>query len=322
MIRINIPFRLHITLIAMHDCSYRKNGGIGLGVDIGCTLVAKKSLKTTIKVNGVCNDLKKISDIEKLVESISLGRKFCNKTNIIINGDIYFHSGLGAGTALTLACIEAAFLINEIDYDIAEIKALSGRGGTSGIGVSSYFNGGFILDLGHEASNTPHQPSHFVTNHNLPISLNKVPFNFDNLFYLLPIEAPLIHGECEKEFFNKNTPIDTKSVYETCYLSIFGVLASVIECNLKQFSESIDAIQGMAWKSLEIERAGKIVKSLMHELKELKCLSVGMSSLGHGIFFILNNFKDLDKVTSLALTNHCKLIPLVPSNNGRVIEIV
>jgi beta-ribofuranosylaminobenzene 5'-phosphate synthase len=306
----------------MHNCSYRKNGGIGLGVDTGCTLVAKDSLKTTIKVNGTCNDLNKIADIEALVESISLAREFCNKTEIIIDGDIYFHSGLGAGTAITLACIEAAFLINEVDYDVDEIKALSGRGGTSGIGVNSYFSGGFILDLGHEASNTKHEPSHFVTNHNLPISLNKVPFNFNNLFYLLPLESPLVHGECEKEFFNKNTPIDIQNVYETCYLSIFGVLASVIEGNLNKFSESIDAIQNTAWKALEIKRAGNTVKSLIHELKELKSLSVGMSSLGHGIFFILNDINYLDKVKDLALKESCKLIPLTPSNNGRVIKIV
>ncbi|WP_448250276.1 beta-ribofuranosylaminobenzene 5'-phosphate synthase family protein [Thalassotalea agariperforans] len=322
MIRINVPFRLHITLIAMHACSFRKNGGIGLSVNSGCNLTAKKSLTTSIKCNGFVNNPRKLSEIETLVNKISINRNFTNKAEITINGDIYFHSGLGAGTAITLACIEAAFIINNIDYEISDIKSLSCRGGTSGIGVNSYFCGGFILDLGHVADNTEHKPSSFVANHKLPITLNQVPFHFENLFFILPLEPPLVYGENEKEFFDNNTPIKENKAHEICYLSIFGVLASVIERDLNKFSDAINAIQNTEWKSLEIQRAGNVVTSLISELKILNCCSIGMSSLGHGIFFILKDIKNLHEIEKLAQAKKCKLIPLSPSNRGRVIEIV
>lgn len=322
MIRIKVPFRLHITLIAMHDCSYRKNGGIGLSVNSGCTLTATSSLTTTIENNGFVNNLEKLSDIEALVNKIAVERNLAHKPKITINGDIYFHSGLGAGTAITLACIEALFLVNDIDYNVSEIKYLSERGGTSGIGVNSYFCGGFILDLGHVADNIEHKPSRFVTDHKIPVALNQVPFIFENLFFILPLEPPLIHGESEKEFFSSNTPINKNKAYETCYLSIFGVLASVIEGDLNKFSKAISDIQQTEWKSLEIQRAGSVVISLISELKKYACLSIGMSSLGHGVFFILEDLDELSNIEGLAQSKNCKLIPLTSSNNGRVIEIV
>lgn len=322
MVRINIPFRLHITLIAMHQCSYRKNGGIGLSVNTGCLLTVIPDTKTSIKVNGDCNDFEKLSDIESLLRSIVTQKNFTKKPKINIEGDLYFHSGLGVGTAITLACIEAVFLINDTIYNIEDIKSHSRRGGTSGIGVNSYFTGGFLLDLGHASDQSPHNPSRYADNNSLPISLKTVPFFFENLYFILPTNAPLICGKNEQEFFQTNTPIDAKKAYETCYLSIFGVLASVVEQNLHQFDKSITSIQKTNWKSLEIERAGDTVKNLMSNLKDLKCKSIGMSSLGNGIYFILNSDSDFNKVNDLAKESNCKLLSLTPSNNGRVIEIV
>lgn len=306
----------------MHHCSYRKNGGIGLSVNTGCLLTATPDTKTSININGYCNDFEKISDIENLLEYLVTQKHFAKKPKINIDGDLYFHSGLGVGTAITLACIEATFLINDTVYNIQDIKIHSRRGGTSGIGVNSYFTGGFILDLGHASDQSPHTPSRYVDNHSLPISLKTVPFFFENLYFLLPTSTPLTCGKNEQEFFQKNTPIDATKAYETCYLSIFGVLASVFEQNLHQFDKSIASIQKTSWKSLEIERAGDTVKNLMSSLKNLRCKSIGMSSLGNGIYFILNTGSDFNKVNDLAKQNNCKLLSLSPSNNGRVIEIV
>jgi len=306
----------------MHQCSYRKNGGIGLSVNTGCLLTAIPDTTTSINIKGYCNDFEKISNIKTLLESIVTLKHFTKKPNINIDGDLYFHSGLGVGTAITLACIEAAFLINDTIYNIEDIKSHSRRGGTSGIGVNSYFTGGFLLDLGHASDHSPHNPSRYTNNHSLPISLKTVPFFFENLYFILPTDTPLICGKTEQKFFQENTPIDATKAYETCYLSIFGVLASVVEQNLHQFDKSITSIQKTNWKHLEIERAGDTVKSLMSSLKALQCKSIGMSSLGNGIYFILNTSSDFEKVSNLAIQKNCKLLSLNPSNNGRVIEIV
>jgi len=322
MILINVPFRLHITLIAMHQCSYRKNGGIGLSVSTNCQLSAVGAAKNTVSANGYCNDYDKLNSICDVIENLMIKKSLDTKAKIVINGDLYFHSGLGVGTAITLACIEAVFLLNMQKYNELEIQELSGRGGTSGIGINSYFSGGFLLDLGHETNKSAHTPSRYIQNTVPPLNIKTVPFLFDDLYMLIPLDLPTTSGEDERRFFEENTPIRAEKAYEASYLSIFGVLASVYESNRCKFSESIKDIQNTYWKSIEIERAGSIVKSLMSKLSELYCHSIGMSSLGNGVYFLLNQSDDISKVKLLSEEFNCKLLKLVPCNDGRSIEVV
>ncbi|MGK0235711.1 MAG: beta-ribofuranosylaminobenzene 5'-phosphate synthase [Psychroserpens sp.] len=322
MVLINVPFRLHITLIAMHKCSYRKNGGIGLSVNTNCQLIAEEAEQNTISTNGYCNDDDKLKSICDVIESITIKRSLDIRAKFVISGDLYFHSGLGVGTAITLACIEAVFLLNKQKYNELDIKKLSGRGGTSGIGINSYFSGGFLLDLGHETDELAHTPSRYIQNAVPPLNIKTVPFLFDDLYMLLPSDLPTTSGEDERNFFDENTPIKAEQAHETCYLSIFGVLASICENNLDKFSQSIKDIQKTGWKSIEIERAGSCVKNIMSRLSELDCHSIGMSSLGNGVYFLLNQSVGVSKVQLLSDELNCKLLKLVPCNNGRSIEIV
>ena len=59
------------------------------------------------------------------------------------------HSGLGSGTQLSLAVGKLLADFNSQKMDASQIASIVGRGGTSGIGVASFENGGFIMDGGH-----------------------------------------------------------------------------------------------------------------------------------------------------------------------------
>jgi beta-ribofuranosylaminobenzene 5'-phosphate synthase len=66
---------------------------------------------------------------------------------------------MGSKTALLLSMIEALSLLAGCDLSPSKLVELSGRGGTSGVGVSSYFSGGMIFDLGRPNDNLPFVPS-------------------------------------------------------------------------------------------------------------------------------------------------------------------
>jgi beta-ribofuranosylaminobenzene 5'-phosphate synthase len=59
------------------------------------------------------------------------------------------HVGLGSKTSVSLACIEAACLTLGRQPTPIELISMTGRGGTSGIGINTYFSGGVIADDGH-----------------------------------------------------------------------------------------------------------------------------------------------------------------------------
>lgn len=60
------------------------------------------------------------------------------------------HCGLGSKTSLLLSVVKLAFIINDIPVTPEEIVYFSGRGGTSGIGINTFFSGGIITDSGHD----------------------------------------------------------------------------------------------------------------------------------------------------------------------------
>src|SRR5690606_8601338 len=62
------------------------------------------------------------------------------------------HSGLGSGTQLSLAVAQLISKINDQDLTAPEMAEIVGRGGTSGIGVASFDQGGFIVDGGHRTN--------------------------------------------------------------------------------------------------------------------------------------------------------------------------
>ncbi len=67
-----------------------------------------------------------------------------------INDSLPDHVGLGSGTQAALSTAAAVNKIYGLGKSVRELAVAVGRGGTSGIGVAAFENGGFILDGGHK----------------------------------------------------------------------------------------------------------------------------------------------------------------------------
>ena len=86
------------------------------------------------------------------------------------------HVGLGSGTQLALAVLQATAATHGVDVSVREQAPALGRAGRSGIGVATFESGGFVADAGHPTGRfTTDPPAEgdwtvppVVTRHDLP----------------------------------------------------------------------------------------------------------------------------------------------------------
>ncbi|OBP13777.1 hypothetical protein A5320_17855 [Rheinheimera sp. SA_1] len=294
MLTINIPSRIHITLIAMHECDLRKNGGIGFSIqNMGAQAKFYTSQENNVTIENRKENCKKSMEIENILNNIC---KFMNLNKFVeihVSNLPDFHSGLGSGTSLILACIEGLLIINDVTYEDRDLINLSNRGGTSGIGIQTYFTGGFILDVGVNSNNTRHLPSSYAENiSQLPSVIHRSPMPAWKVGVVIPDVFSKIDGEIEMNFFNRVCPIQKNEALEACYLSVFGVTAAIVDNNYNSFVKSISRIQKTRWKNEEINEhslASQQIEYLLH----LGADCAGMSSVGPALYFFAKNISEI-----------------------------
>jgi beta-ribofuranosylaminobenzene 5'-phosphate synthase len=172
---------------------------------------------------------------------------------------------------------------------------LSKRGGTSGIGINTYFNGGFVFDLGIKSENNLLHPSSIAYRDGV---IPTVLFNGNSPNWPIGLCIPKqIENKTEDEeinFFEKNCPIDKSLVHEILYESTFGIAASIIEGDYKTFCNAVNKIQKTKWKLLERSLYGHRLIEIENALLKLGADCVGMSSLGPGLFFTGKNIEEIN----------------------------
>lgn len=294
MLRIKAFPRIHISLIGMNRDGYRINGGIGFSIssptmDIG--FAVSDSIEVVDKrVHGLTNDEQKRL-VERLrhvatQEHFGIGVR-CE----VSESRVRSHIGFGSNSMIYLSCIEALFIINHRDYDEKEIVRLSGRGGTSGIGINTYFKGGFVFDSG--IVNTGHRPlspsSSFVNVDNPKPLLMKSLMMPD---WEMGVCIPSINHKTEEEekaFFYENCPIDRMDVEEILYEAVYGITSSIMEKDFDTFCKAIDKIQHTKWKQLERNLYGSELFEVEAAIRKAGASCIGMSSFGPLLYFFGGN---------------------------------
>jgi beta-ribofuranosylaminobenzene 5'-phosphate synthase len=98
---------------------------------------------------------------------------------------------------------------------------------------------------------------------------------------------PLSTSETEDAFFTKNTNLENTDVYESLYYVTYGVLSGIMENDFESFQQGIESIQRGKWKKLERDLYSGIIEEQERILYKHGATTVGMSSLGPGLFFSL-----------------------------------
>lgn len=280
--------RVHITLIGMNDDGYRINGSVGFSIsapeinvdfeesDI-IEIIDKRGIKfTEQEKNRLCHVLMEVTN------KLSLKKRI----RCIVKGNALPHYGLGSNTAIYMSCIEALFLLNEIKYNKEDIVAYSKRGGTSGIGINTYFEGGFIFDVGIKSRDQLFNPSSVADrNEKIPLVIHKCALPNWEIGICIPIYIKNKSEQEEVDFFKTHCPIDKSSTDRILYEAVYGITSSIIENDYDIFCKSVDTIQSTQWKYLERLLYGDALIELEQKIKSFGADCIGMSSLGPILFF-------------------------------------
>ena len=316
--------RIHITLIGMNREGYRINGGIGFSMasptlDLGfepdegiCVLDNRTQGFSKNELARLNKHLMKVMEDERLAEGFRC---------VIEDCQIHSHFGFGTSTMVYLSCIEALLIINKREYTNDDVVKLSGRGGTSGIGISTYFKGGFVFDTG-------------VTNNAVRDLAPSSCFNggdfhkpliFKNISlpgWEMGICIPPIQNKTEDEekaFFDINCPIGQEAVENILYESVYGISSSLLENDFNTFCKSVDSIQETKWKSLERDLYGDELMMIESLIRKAGAKCVGMSSIGPLLYFFGDDIDGIvDRVNADLTGGKCYKTSF--NNSGRILE--
>ena len=324
MLKIKAFPRIHISLIGMNSDGYRLNGGIGFSI-------ASPTLDMSFEYSGSIDIIDKRGhgftqdELYKLkyhLNNIMIREKFGTALRCTIHeGEIQSHVGFGSNSMIYLSCVEALLVLNHRDYNENDVITLSGRGGTSGIGINTYFKGGFIFDIGiTNCGQRGFAPSStFVCGSGAkPLLLTTLKLPQWELGICIPPIAPKTEDE-ERDFFQNNCPIKKKEVESILYEAVYGVTSALMEVDFDVFCKSIDTIQQTKWKFLERNLYGKELIAAESIIRNAGAKCVGMSSLGPLLYFFGNDIDGIIGKVKKEMSS-CVCLKTSFNNSVRILE--
>jgi len=294
------PSRLHFALIDLNGSLGRVDGGIGLSITHpGFRITAQSADETEVLICGTESkefSLEKRDRgilISRTIKILELLREKCeiNNIRIEIEESIPSHVGLGSGTQLSLGVAQAVCSLYDLDLNHHEMAFLVERGGTSGIGVATFSQGGFIVDGGHEFSKDgicedkkrSFLPSSASKGIKPPPIIARYDFPDWDILITIP-NCKHISGEEEVKLFQTLCPLPLDDVRSISHIILLKLLPATVQHDLISFGEAVNIIQNLGWKKTEIEKQDEIVKQTMAFLRNNGGYGVGLSSWGPAIF--------------------------------------
>ncbi|WP_292503010.1 beta-ribofuranosylaminobenzene 5'-phosphate synthase family protein [Mesorhizobium sp.] len=317
-VRVDARPRLHLGLLSLHEGAVRKNGGIGFAVE---GPVAEIEIREGSRL--IVHDDRPLPMapgerdlLSELLEQFALDHDMARRGAIRISGCMRTHVGMGSATAIRLGAMEALALLNEAHIATDRLVAASGRGGTSGIGINTYFSGGLVCDLGRPSDGSPYMPSSRTMPIRLPLSLPIVPMPPWPILLCVPRSiAPKTQQE-EIAFFERTTPLPASASFEASYVALFEIYAAAAESDYHAFCRGVMQMQATAWKRAERAEYGEPLRALSMNLLDAGADCVGMSSLGPMLFCFAEPTR-IAAIAGRAKALNCDVYRTSPANAGR-----
>ncbi|WP_457612380.1 beta-ribofuranosylaminobenzene 5'-phosphate synthase, partial [Methanocaldococcus sp.] len=297
--KILAPSRIHISLIDLNGSIGRVDGGLGLALEKpNLEILGKEDEEIVIDC-----DNEKIRERAYKIAKVILNH--IGEKGVYLKILSYFpqHSGLGSGTQLALSIGTLISKIYGYSLDPYEIAKITGRGGTSGIGIGAFKYGGFLIDGGHDFKEKGgFKPSSASKGVKPAPIIFRYDFPWD-LVLIIP-EGKNVYGKKEVDIFKKYCPVPLEEVRELCHLILMKLMPSILEKNLDDFGEVINRIQYLGFKKVELNLQIEVVKDLISNLQQIAYS--GLSSFGPTIY-ALGNKKEIVSLAKEILDKYdCK----------------
>lgn len=278
----------------------RRYGGCGFALDAFHTSVAASpSVKNSVLGAEACLNTRARGELAAALARLQSEYKL-PPIDVHIQSMPPAHVGLGSKTSLLLGVLKAASAANGLKLPARDLMRLSARGGTSGVGVHSFFEGGFIVDSGHPAprEGAPYLPSSLQTQPGLPaLSIAKrVPSSW-RFHLILPCGGRVYTQDEERLLFSNSTPLPRNEVLESLAAVYHGVVPAVERDDLFLMAESLADMHRFGFKSRELSMQ-PACRDLYSKIRVGTKLSVGLSSMGP-ILYVVTRRDDEDSAAQL-----------------------
>ncbi|WP_410510415.1 beta-ribofuranosylaminobenzene 5'-phosphate synthase [Methanosarcina hadiensis] len=281
MINVVSPSRLHLTLIDLNAEIGRVDGGVGITLE-SPSLEISASEADTVEVVGSSLLAGRMLKAAKAVLPPGKGVK------ILIKKDLPDHVGLGSGTQAALSVAAAINEIYELGRSVRELAVAVGRGGTSGIGVAAFENGGFIVDGGHrfrdKGAFSPSAASRMPPG---PVLFRRA-FPDWNIVLAIP-NTKGVHDAEEVDIFKKVCPIPLAEVQEISHVILMQMLPALIEEDIDSFGRAVNHFQTAGFKRREVELQPQPVLDVMKYMQDNGASGSGVSSFGPVVYGIVES---------------------------------
>ncbi|SFR55005.1 beta-ribofuranosylaminobenzene 5'-phosphate synthase family protein [Halogeometricum limi] len=138
-VRVSTGARLHFGFLNLSLAHQRLYGGLGVGLDEPRTTVVAEPAEAVR-----CRDSDARAYVERAVDILDVPG-----ADVDVESTLPRHAGLGSGTQLALAVLDAVARAHDRDVSVRALAPRLGRGGRSGIGVATFETGGVLVDAGH-----------------------------------------------------------------------------------------------------------------------------------------------------------------------------
>ena len=281
MIKVVSPSRLHLTLIDLNAELGRIDGGAGITLESpGMELLAAEA--DNVEIVG---DSLLAGKMRKAADALLPAGK---GIKLQINDSLPDHVGLGSGTQAALSAAAAINKIYGLGKSVRELAIAIGRGGTSGIGVAAFENGGIILDGGHKFKDkcafSPSAASHVPPG---PVLFRR---DFPDWPIVLAIpNTKGAHDAEEVDIFKKYCPIPLAEVQGICHVILMQMLPALVEEDLESFGRAINHFQLVGFKRREVELQPRPVLDIMEYMRDNGAGGSGISSFGPVVYGIVGS---------------------------------
>jgi len=305
--------RLHFGLIDLGHATARRYGGAGLAIaHPSVSVIAEHAFKTSVVFTDVAS-----SDYRSECEE-TLERALRNQpggVKITVEASPEHHIGLGSKTSILLALLASVNLLLDLGLGPHDLIKLSGRGGTSGIGINCFFSGGFVIDGGRrDEQNEPFQPSRYnAFSEPPPLRLHRTfPDKWDITLAIFP--GRKVEGCIERDLFATSTPIPRSECYEAISLAYIDLVEAIDRTDIQLLSNTLARFNDIGFKKREVENQPTGIQSALTAFQKLPNTAAGMSSMGPTLFVITrrSDAEAIDRVRHLAqdatlLTTHASV---------------
>ena len=281
---IKTPSRIHLTLTDLAGYGGRVDGGVGIALEEPNILLEAERSDEIVAVGE--NAERARAAAQAVMERFDLGG-----ARLHIRNGYRLHVGLGGGTQLGIAAGMALCELYHQPVTGREIAKIISRGGTSGIGTAAFEAGGFIVDGGHSfglgKDKQDFRPSSASLGVRPPLVIARHAFPLEwKILLAIPHLPKGAHGQREGEIFRDFCPVHLAEVHELCYQILVRMVPSLVEENLDEFGASVNRVQELGFKKIEVMLQQPLVHRLMAEMREAGAACSGLISFGPTVYAV------------------------------------